>query len=185
MFFLTLLIYKVYIKTIGQKVLAKSTRVDLTHIDLHKFATSNGVFLCSSYVNTMERLLEPERTVIFRVPWVDDRGEMHVNRGYRVQFNQTLGPCRGGLRFHPLMNLSIAKFLGFQQVMRPSCTLLFNKFLVFHFLLRFQLHIFYLMQYCRQKRSYSFNNFFLFMFDCKDVKDCIISLSTWWSIRWK
>lgn len=73
-------------------------------------------YLHCSYVNTMERLLEPERTVIFRVPWVDDRGEMHVNRGFRVQFNQTLGPCRGGLRFHPSMNLSIAKFLGFQQV---------------------------------------------------------------------
>nr|GEY70127.1 NADP-specific glutamate dehydrogenase isoform X1 [Tanacetum cinerariifolium] len=74
----------------------------------------------TGYVNTMERLLEPERTVIFRVPWVDDRGEMHVNRGYRVQFNQTLGPCRGGLRFHPLMNLSIAKFLGFQQTLRTA-----------------------------------------------------------------
>ena len=64
----------------------------------------------------MERLLEPERMIIFRVPWVDDRGEAHVNRGFRVQFNQTLGPCRGGLRFQPSMNLSIAKFLGFQQV---------------------------------------------------------------------
>lgn len=64
----------------------------------------------------MERLLEPERTVIFRVPWVDDRGETHVNRGFRVHFNQTLGPCRGGLRFHPSMNLSIAKFLSFEQV---------------------------------------------------------------------
>ncbi|KAI3786157.1 hypothetical protein L1987_45289 [Smallanthus sonchifolius] len=74
----------------------------------------------SGYVNTMERLLEPERTIIFRVPWVDDRGEMHVNRGFRVQFNQTLGPCRGGLRFHPLMNLSIAKFLGFQQTLRTA-----------------------------------------------------------------
>ncbi|KAK9066196.1 hypothetical protein SSX86_013517 [Deinandra increscens subsp. villosa] len=74
----------------------------------------------SSYVNTMERLLEPERTIIFRVPWLDDRGEMHVNRGFRVQFNQTLGPCRGGLRFHPLMNLSIAKFLGFQQTLRTA-----------------------------------------------------------------
>ncbi|KAJ0800852.1 putative glutamate dehydrogenase (NADP(+)) [Helianthus annuus] len=74
----------------------------------------------SGYVNTMERLLEPERTIIFRVPWVDDRGEMHVNRGFRVQFNQTLGPCRGGLRFHPLMNLSIAKFLSFQQTLRTA-----------------------------------------------------------------
>ncbi|KVI05872.1 hypothetical protein Ccrd_015752 [Cynara cardunculus var. scolymus] len=65
----------------------------------------------SGYVNTMERLLEPERTIIFRVPWIDDRGEMHVNRGFRVQFNQTLGPCRGGLRFHPSMNLSIANYM--------------------------------------------------------------------------
>ncbi|MFS7974434.1 putative glutamate dehydrogenase (NADP(+)) [Helianthus anomalus] len=80
----------------------------------------------SGYVNTMERLLEPERTIIFRVPWVDDRGEMHVNRGFRVQFNQTLGPCRGGLRFHPMMNLSIAKFLGFQQ----ACFHLLPSFII-------------------------------------------------------
>jgi glutamate dehydrogenase/leucine dehydrogenase len=65
----------------------------------------------------MERLLEPERMIIFRVPWVDDRGETHVNRGFRVQFNQSMGPCRGGIRFHPSMNLSITKFLGFQQVL--------------------------------------------------------------------
>ena len=74
----------------------------------------------------MERLLEPERMIIFRVPWVDDRGEAHVNRGFRVQFNQTLGPCRGGLRFHPSMNLSIAKFLGFQQVQ------IFSGFVLLH-----------------------------------------------------
>ncbi|KAK6911959.1 Glutamate/phenylalanine/leucine/valine dehydrogenase, dimerization domain, partial [Dillenia turbinata] len=74
----------------------------------------------SHYVNIMERLLEPERVVVFRVPWVDDRGEMHVNRGFRVQFNQTLGPCRGGLRFHTTMNLSIAKFLGFQQTLKNA-----------------------------------------------------------------
>ncbi|KAF7848524.1 hypothetical protein BT93_L1877 [Corymbia citriodora subsp. variegata] len=68
------------------------------------------------YVNIMEHLLEPDRTIIFRVPWTDDRGETHVNRGYRVQFNQALGPCRGGIRFHPSMNLSICKFLGFEQM---------------------------------------------------------------------
>lgn len=73
--------------------------------------------LCFSYVNIMERLLEPERMLVFRVPWVDDRGETHVNRGFRVHFNQALGPCRGGIRFHPSMNLSIAKFLGFGQVL--------------------------------------------------------------------
>lgn len=71
-------------------------------------------------VNTMERLLEPERTIIFRVPWVDDRGETHVNRGIRVHFNQTLGPCRGGLRFHPSMNLGIAKFLSFEQTFKNA-----------------------------------------------------------------
>lgn len=75
----------------------------------------------------MERLLEPERMVLFRVPWVDDRGETHVNRGFRVQFNQALGPCRGGLRFHPSMNLSITKFLGFEQV--PNWILLFFSYL--------------------------------------------------------
>lgn len=72
------------------------------------------------YVNIMERLLEPERMIIFRVPWVDDRGETHVNRGFRVHFNQALGPCRGGIRFHPKMNLSVAKFLGFQQTLKNA-----------------------------------------------------------------
>ncbi|KAL9225594.1 hypothetical protein vseg_001499 [Gypsophila vaccaria] len=74
----------------------------------------------SHYVNIMERLLEPERTIIFRVPWVDDLGDTHVNRGFRVQFNQALGPCRGGIRFHPLMNLSIAKFLAFEQTLKNA-----------------------------------------------------------------
>ncbi|KAJ6427557.1 hypothetical protein OIU84_023032 [Salix udensis] len=74
----------------------------------------------SHYVNIMERLLEPERMLVFRVPWVDDRGETHVNRGFRVHFNQALGPCRGGIRFHPSMNLSIAKFLGFGQTLKNA-----------------------------------------------------------------
>ncbi|KAJ1411141.1 hypothetical protein SESBI_21384 [Sesbania bispinosa] len=74
----------------------------------------------SHYVSIMERLLEPERMIVFRVPWVDDRGETHVNRGFRIQFNQSMGPCRGGIRFHPSMNLSIAKFLGFQQALKNA-----------------------------------------------------------------
>lgn len=74
------------------------------------------IVISSRYIHILERLLEPERTIIFRVPWVDDKGETHVNRGFRVQFSQVLGPCRGGLRFHPSMNLSVAKFLGFEQV---------------------------------------------------------------------
>uniref|UniRef100_A0A2P2MTX5 glutamate dehydrogenase (NADP(+)) n=2 Tax=Rhizophora mucronata TaxID=61149 RepID=A0A2P2MTX5_RHIMU len=72
------------------------------------------------YVNIMERLLEPDRMIIFRVPWVDDRGETHVNRGFRVHFNQALGPCRGGIRFHPSVNLSVVKFLGFEQTLKNA-----------------------------------------------------------------
>lgn len=72
----------------------------------------------------LERMVEPERTIIFRVPWTDDQGEIHVNRGFRVQFNSAIGPYKGGLRFHPSVNLSILKFLGFEQVFKNSLTTL-------------------------------------------------------------
>ena len=68
----------------------------------------------------IERICEPERQVIFRVPWQDDRGEVHINRGFRVQFNSALGPFKGGLRFHPSVNLSIVKFLGFEQIFKNA-----------------------------------------------------------------
>ena len=68
------------------------------------------------------RIVEPERTVMFRVPWVDDQGNVQVNRGYRVQFNSAIGPYKGGLRFHPSVNLSIIKFLGFEQIFKNSLT---------------------------------------------------------------
>ncbi len=70
----------------------------------------------------LERLVEPERQVMFRVPWVDDAGRVRVNRGYRVQFNSALGPYKGGLRFHPSVNLSIIKFLGFEQTFKNALT---------------------------------------------------------------
>ncbi len=70
----------------------------------------------------LERLTEPERSIIFRVPWVDDTGRVQVNRGYRVQFNSALGPIKGGLRLHPSVNLSIIKFLGFEQILKNSLT---------------------------------------------------------------
>ena len=70
----------------------------------------------------LERLVEPERTVMFRVPWVDDNGKVHVNKGYRVQFNSAIGPYKGGLRLHPSVNLGILKFLGFEQVFKNSLT---------------------------------------------------------------
>ena len=64
----------------------------------------------------LDRMVEPERTIMFRVPLLDDKGEIQVNRGYRVEFNSAIGPYKGGLRFHPSVNLSILKFLGFEQV---------------------------------------------------------------------
>ena len=72
----------------------------------------------------LDRIVEPERTIIFRVPWVDDKGEVQVNRGYRVEFNSAIGPYKGGLRFHPSVNLSILKFLGFEQIFKNSLTTL-------------------------------------------------------------
>ncbi|MBP3232098.1 NADP-specific glutamate dehydrogenase [Anaerovibrio sp.] len=72
----------------------------------------------------LERLVEPERTIMFRVPWTDDKGKVHVNKGYRVQFNSAIGPYKGGLRLHPSVNLSIIKFLGFEQVFKNSLTTL-------------------------------------------------------------
>ncbi len=72
----------------------------------------------------LERMVEPERVVMFRVPWVDDRGEIHVNRGYRIQMNSAIGPYKGGLRFHPTVTLSVLKFLAFEQVFKNSLTTL-------------------------------------------------------------
>ena len=70
----------------------------------------------------LERFVEPERVIMFRVPWVDDKGGVHVNKGYRVQFNSAIGPYKGGLRFHPSVNLSIIKFLGLEQILKNSLT---------------------------------------------------------------
>ena len=72
----------------------------------------------------LERIVEPERIIIFRVPWLDDEGEIHVNRGYRVQMNSAIGPYKGGIRFHPSVNLSIMKFLAFEQTFKNSLTTL-------------------------------------------------------------
>jgi glutamate dehydrogenase (NADP+) len=74
--------------------------------------------------NILERIVEPERTIIFRVPWVNDRGEVKVNRGFRIEFNSAIGPYKGGIRFHPSVTLSILKFLGFEQIFKNSLTTL-------------------------------------------------------------
>jgi len=72
----------------------------------------------------LERIVEPERQLMFRVPWIDDKGQVQVNRGYRIEFNSAIGPYKGGLRLHPSVNLSILKFLGFEQVFKNSLTTL-------------------------------------------------------------
>tara|TARA_Y100000766_G_scaffold283283_1_gene298527 strand:+ start:22721 stop:24070 length:1350 start_codon:yes stop_codon:yes gene_type:complete len=74
--------------------------------------------------NILDRIVEPERTIIFRVPWIDDNGKTQINRGFRVEFNSAIGPYKGGLRFHPSVNLGILKFLGFEQVFKNSLTTL-------------------------------------------------------------
>ena len=72
----------------------------------------------------VERIIEPDRIFTFRVPWVDDNGQAHVNIGYRVQFNGAIGPYKGGIRFHPSVNLSTLKFLGFEQTFKNALTTL-------------------------------------------------------------
>ena len=74
--------------------------------------------------NVLGRMVEPERTIIFRIPWVDDQGAVHVNKGYRVQFNSAIGPYKGGVRLHPSVNLSVLKFLGFEQTLKNSLSTL-------------------------------------------------------------
>ena len=88
---------------------------------LWDFLTSNREYI---HRGVLDRIIEPERVITFRVPWRDDRGQVNVNRGYRVEFNSAIGPYKGGLRFHPSVNLSILKFLGFEQVFKNSLTTL-------------------------------------------------------------
>src|SRR3989339_451498 len=91
--------------------------------DLEKKNPGQSEFL-QAVKEVLERIVEPERTILFRVTWTDDKGEVHVNRGYRIQFNSAIGPYKGGLRFHPSVNLSILKFLGFEQIFKNSLTTL-------------------------------------------------------------
>lgn len=72
--------------------------------------------------NIIERIVEPERQILFRVTWIDDKGEVQVNKGFRIEFNSCLGPYKGGLRFHPSVNAGIIKFLGFEQIFKNSLT---------------------------------------------------------------
>ncbi len=109
-------------------VISKNPGEKEFHQAVHEVIESLWEFLKENphYVHSkiLERIIEPERVIIFRVPWVNDRGEVQVNRGYRVEFNSAIGPYKGGLRFHPSVTLSILKFLGFEQVFKNSLTTL-------------------------------------------------------------
>ena len=98
------------------------------HQAVHEVVESLWSFLQDNqdyiYSGVMQRVVEPERVIMFRVPWRNDKGDVEVNRGYRIEFNSALGPYKGGLRFHPSVNLSILKFLGFEQVFKNSLTTL-------------------------------------------------------------
>ena len=76
------------------------------------------------HANILDRIVEPERTIMFRVPWIDDQGNINVNKGFRVEFNSSIGPYKGGLRFHSSVDLGILKFLGFEQIFKNSLTTL-------------------------------------------------------------
>ncbi|MDC2984447.1 NADP-specific glutamate dehydrogenase [Candidatus Marinimicrobia bacterium] len=106
-------------KNLGEKEFLQA--VDEVVDSIWDYLKDNPHYLQS---NILERLIEPERVLIFRVPWIDDKGKSKVNRGFRVEFNSAIGPYKGGLRFHPSVNLSILKFLGFEQIFKNSLTTL-------------------------------------------------------------
>ncbi|PKN26894.1 MAG: glutamate dehydrogenase, partial [Deltaproteobacteria bacterium HGW-Deltaproteobacteria-21] len=115
-----------------QDTIARVKQVDREQVEFHQAVTEVLETLEPTAkrhpelvkARIFERIVEPERTVIFRVPWVDDKGVVQVNRGFRVQFNNAIGPFKGGIRFHPSVNLSIMKFLGFEQTFKNALTTL-------------------------------------------------------------
>ena len=110
------------------QVQAKNPGENEFHQAVHEVTESLWQFLNDnphySHYKVLDRMVEPERVIQFRVPWRNDLGEVQINRGYRVEFNSAIGPYKGGLRFHPSVNLSILKFLGFEQVFKNSLTTL-------------------------------------------------------------
>ena len=112
------------IKEIFQKVKSRDPEQPEFHQAVLEVLESLEPVLDShpEYVSIVERIVEPDRLIHFRVPWVDDSGEVQVNRGFRIQFNGAIGPYKGGLRFHPSVNSSILKFLAFEQIFKNSLT---------------------------------------------------------------
>lgn len=117
-----------YIKKLVAEVKAKNPAEPEFHQAVEEFTESIDVVLDRHpeyrSAKILERVVEPERVLMFRVPWMDDQGEIHINRGFRIEFNSAIGPYKGGLRFHPSVNLGILKFLGFEQIFKNSLTTL-------------------------------------------------------------
>ena len=117
-----------YVKDLMAEVKAKNPAEPEFHQAVEEVAASLSLVLerHPEYraAKILERILEPERVIMFRVPWVDDQGEVHINRGFRIEMNSAIGPYKGGLRFHPSVNLGILKFLAFEQVFKNSLTTL-------------------------------------------------------------
>ncbi|MGB8294217.1 MAG: NADP-specific glutamate dehydrogenase [Polyangia bacterium] len=116
----------------AQRVIDMVTKRDPGQLEFHQAVTEvlSSLQACLDRYpkyeqnRILERIVEPERQLMFRVPWIDDKGQVQVNRGYRIEFNSAIGPYKGGLRLHPSVNLSILKFLGFEQVLKNSLTTL-------------------------------------------------------------
>ncbi len=119
---------KAYVAAIMEKVKAQNPAEPEFHQAVHEVVDSLSLVLDRhpeyKSAHIVERLIEPERVILFRVPWVDDAGEIQINRGFRIEMNSAIGPYKGGLRFHPSVNLGILKFLAFEQVFKNSLTTL-------------------------------------------------------------
>ena len=119
---------EMYVKSFMANLVAKNPHEIEFHQAVHEVVESLAPFLLKnpfySKLKILERMTEPERVILFRVPWINDRGEVEINKGYRVQMNSAIGPYKGGLRFHYSVNLSILKFLAFEQVLKNSLTTL-------------------------------------------------------------
>jgi glutamate dehydrogenase (NADP+) len=117
-----------YVKSLLQEVKAKNPSEPEFHQAVEEVAESLAIVLDRHpeyrKAKILERIIEPERVMMFRVPWMDDQGEIHINRGFRIEMNSAIGPYKGGLRFHPSVNLGILKFLAFEQVFKNSLTTL-------------------------------------------------------------
>ena len=117
-----------FVENFMAKVIAKDPLEKEFHQAVHEVVESLAPFVVQNPIymkaRILDRMAEPERMIIFRVPWVNDRGEVEINRGYRIQMSSAIGPYKGGLRFHASVNLSILKFLAFEQVLKNSLTTL-------------------------------------------------------------